>query len=77
MTSAECNYRIGEQKMLGVVHAMRTWRCYLEGAKQVTVVTDLTPTGDREFPLRGNGRGFAGVLMGKLQGCLVRVAGGF
>ena len=40
MTSAECNYHIGEQELLGVVHAMRTWRCYLGGAKQVTVVTD-------------------------------------
>ena len=29
--------------MLGVVHAMRTWRCYLEGAVGVTVVTDHNP----------------------------------
>ena len=43
MTSAECNYHIGEQELLGVVHAMRTWRRYLEGAKEVTVVTDHNP----------------------------------
>ena len=43
MTSAECNYHIGEQELLGVVHAMRTWRCYLEGAVDVTVVIDHNP----------------------------------
>ena len=42
MTSAECNYHIGEQELLAVVHAMRTWRCYLEGVK-CTVVTDHNP----------------------------------
>lgn len=42
MTSAECNYHIGEQELLGVVHAMRTWRCYL-GAANVTVMTDHNP----------------------------------
>ena len=42
MTPAECNYHIGEQELLAVVHAMRTWRCYLEGVK-CTVVTDHNP----------------------------------
>ena len=42
MTSAECNYHIGEQELLAVVHAMRAWCCYLEGV-QCTVVTDHNP----------------------------------
>ena len=42
---AECNYGVGEQELLAVVHAMRTWRCYLEGvsADMLTVVTDHNP----------------------------------
>lgn len=40
--SAERNYTTGEQKLLGVVHAMRSWRCYLEGVEFV-VVTDHNP----------------------------------
>ena len=42
---AECNYGAGEQELLAVVHAMRTWRCYLEGvsADMLTVVTDHNP----------------------------------
>jgi hypothetical protein len=39
---AEQNYHPGELELLAVVHAMRTWRCYLEGMK-VTVVTDHNP----------------------------------
>ena len=42
MSPAECNYHIGEQELLAVVHAMRTWRCYLEGVRS-TVVTDHNP----------------------------------
>ena len=42
MVPAERNYHIGEQELLAVVHAMRTWRCYLEGVK-CTVVTDHNP----------------------------------
>lgn len=42
ITSAECNYNIGEQESLAVVHPMRTWRCYLEGVT-CTVVTDHNP----------------------------------
>jgi hypothetical protein len=42
MNGAELNYGAGEQELLAVVHAMRTWRCYLEGAKCV-VVTDHNP----------------------------------
>ncbi len=32
-TSAALNYSTGEQLLYAVVHAMRTWRCYLEGAE--------------------------------------------
>ena len=40
-SDAERNYTVGEQELLAVVHAMRTWRCYLEGvnADMLTVVT--------------------------------------
>ena len=43
LTSAECNYTTGEQELLAVVHALRTWRCYLEGDKAVNIVTDHIP----------------------------------
>ena len=42
MSPAERNYGAGEQELLAVVHAMRTWRCYVEGAK-CTLVTDHAP----------------------------------
>ena len=42
LSKAEANYHVGEQELLAVVHAMRTWRCYLEGVKSV-VVTDHNP----------------------------------
>jgi RNase H-like domain found in reverse transcriptase len=38
--SAERNYTTGEQELLAVVHALRTWRCYLEGKKEVKIMTD-------------------------------------
>ena len=40
--AAERNYGVGEQELLAVVHAMRAWRCYLEGvsADMFSVVTD-------------------------------------
>ena len=42
LTSAERNYTTGEQELLGVIHAMRSWRCYLEGV-EFTMVTDHNP----------------------------------
>ncbi len=41
-TPAECNYSTGEQELLGLITALREWRCYLEGAP-VTLVTDHNP----------------------------------
>jgi hypothetical protein len=36
---AEKNYTTTEQEMLGVVHALAEWRCYVEGSK-ISLVTD-------------------------------------
>jgi hypothetical protein len=39
LNSAELNYNVTEKEMLAVMHALRVWRCYLEGA-DITVYTD-------------------------------------
>jgi hypothetical protein len=39
---AEVNYTTGEQELLAVVHALREWRCYLEG-RPFVVKTDHKP----------------------------------
>lgn len=40
LSKHEINYGIHEQELLGIVHALRTYRVYLEGCKSFTVVTD-------------------------------------
>jgi hypothetical protein len=41
---AESNYTTTEQEMLGVIKALKEWRCYLEGCKgTLTVITDHNP----------------------------------
>jgi hypothetical protein len=42
LSPPEQNYTVTEQEMLGVVHALKVWRCYLEGS-DFTVVTDHCP----------------------------------
>ena len=39
LEAAQRNYTIGELEMLAVVHALRCWRCFLEGA-EFTIWTD-------------------------------------
>lgn len=41
-SNAEKNYTTGEQELLGVINALKEWRCYLEGP-QITLVTDHHP----------------------------------
>ena len=42
-SSAERNYTTGEQEMLGIIKALKEWRCYLEGTENLTLVTDHNP----------------------------------
>ena len=42
-SSAERNYTTGEQEMLGIIKALKEWRCYLEGSQDLTLVTDHNP----------------------------------
>lgn len=43
MNQHEMNYSTGEQELLAVVKALHHWRCYLEGAQKVTILTDHKP----------------------------------
>ena len=44
MSDPEKGYTMGEQELLAVHHALKIWRCYLEGAPlPVTIVTDHAP----------------------------------
>ncbi len=43
LSPAERNYSATDREMLAVVHALRVWRCYLEGAKAFVVKTDHNP----------------------------------
>jgi hypothetical protein len=40
---AEVNYTTTEQECLGIVTALKEWRCYLEGAVGIDVYTDHHP----------------------------------
>jgi hypothetical protein len=40
---AERNYTTGEQEMLGIIKALKEWRCYVEGCVGLTLVTDHNP----------------------------------
>ena len=42
---AELNYTTTEQECLAIIHALKIWRCYLEGqpAERLTLVTDHNP----------------------------------
>jgi hypothetical protein len=42
-SKAEYNYTTTEQELLGVIHALQEWRCYLEGGPESTLVTDHNP----------------------------------
>ena len=42
-SSAETNYTTTDQEALGVIRALQEWRCYLQGAPDVLVVTDHQP----------------------------------
>ena len=41
-TPAELNYSMTEKELAASVHAVRVWRCYLEGSR-FTLVTDHCP----------------------------------
>ncbi len=45
MIPAELNYTVTEQECLATVHALKVWRCYLEGlpSDKLTLVTDHNP----------------------------------
>ena len=42
-SSAEYNYTTGEQELLGLIHALQAWQCYLEGAVECELITDHYP----------------------------------
>ena len=42
-SSAEFNYTTTEQEQLGIIKALKEWRCYLEGCKGLTIHTDHNP----------------------------------
>ncbi|KAJ9517295.1 hypothetical protein QJQ45_009191 [Haematococcus lacustris] len=43
LSPAETRYTTGEQVLLAIFRAVREWRCYLDGAVDVTIETDHNP----------------------------------
>lgn len=41
-SSAECSYPVQERELLGILHALRTWRCFVDGTDYI-VYTDHNP----------------------------------
>jgi len=39
LTRAEVNYITGAQELLAVLHALKVWRCYLEGPPYLRIIT--------------------------------------
>jgi hypothetical protein len=44
LNDAELNYQTTEKEMLPVVHALRVWRCYLEGAEFTVYIDHVSNT---------------------------------
>jgi hypothetical protein len=38
--SAGHNYTTGERELLGIINALKEWRCYLDSCQDLTIVTD-------------------------------------
>ena len=38
LSSAEVDYSTGEQELFAVIHAMKTWRRYLEGVRVINLI---------------------------------------
>jgi hypothetical protein len=44
LNDAELNYQTTQKEMLAVVHALRVWRCYLEGAEFTVYIDHVSNT---------------------------------
>jgi hypothetical protein len=56
LNDAELNYQTTEKEMLAVVHALREWRCYLEGAEFSVYTNHVSNTGFRRNQTCHNGK---------------------
>ncbi|MGQ3286099.1 RNase H-like domain-containing protein, partial [Bosea sp. (in: a-proteobacteria)] len=43
LSPPETRYSTGDQELLAIIRAVREWRCYLDGAVDVTIQTDHNP----------------------------------